>query len=183
MAVAREKMGVAGTHCSRANHSCVCTEHAPSQETQVKETLNSPASGASVRAHIRVAQLEFFSAVQRRGNANSPAGALWSRCGAAEVNSWIIKCVFRPIMHGIKDTRRLMWIIERADKRETSPSNWSKNTEGKRCNSLPSTKPRDETGFSFFFGNICAVWERIWEDFCTFGKENPISISNRKDQC
>ncbi len=184
MAVAREKMGVADTHCSRANHSCVCTEHAPSRETQVKETLNSPASGASVRAHIRVAQLEFFSAVQRAwGNANSPAGALWSRCGATEVNSWIIKCVFRPIMLGIKDTRRLMWIIERADKRDTSPSNWSKNTEGKRCNSLPSTKPRDETGFSFFFGNICAVWERIWEDFCTFGKENPISISNRKDQC
>lgn len=50
----------------------------PSRETQVKGA----ASGASVRAHIRVAQMEFCSAVQRAlGNANSPAGALWSRCG------------------------------------------------------------------------------------------------------
>lgn len=143
MSVAQEKRGVAGTYCSRADHSCVCTEHAPSRETQVKGTLNSPASGASVRAYIRVAQLEFFSAVQRAwGNANSPAGALWSRCGATEVDSWIIKFDFRPIMFGIKDTWRFMWIIERADKWETSPSNWSKNTEGKR--SLPpnlATKP------------------------------------------
>jgi len=46
------------------NHSRVCIEHAPSRETQVKGTLNSPASDASVRAHIRVAQLEFFSAIQ-----------------------------------------------------------------------------------------------------------------------
>jgi len=94
------------------NHSRVCIEHAPSRETQVKGTLNSPASDASVRAHIRVAQLEFFSAIQGAwGNANSPAGALWSRCGGTEVDIRIIKYGFRHIMFGIKDSQFLCGLL------------------------------------------------------------------------
>lgn len=175
--MALEKRGVATTHSSRANHSCVCIEHAPSRETQVKGTLNSPASDASVRAHIRVAQLEFFSAVQGAwGNANSPAGALWSRCGGTEVDIRIIKYGFHHIMFGIKDSQLFMWIIESADKLETAKSNWRKAMQ-----LAPFHQTSRRNRFFLFLWEYMRRVEKDLGRFAYLWETNPVPIRNRKD--